>query len=98
MWIRSQNKLRLVNSSAININDILYKTLGVCFIDVVIEHNYVMKIAEYTTKEKALKVLDMMEKHLSAKIVEFDLNGKITREVCKADYVFQMPQDNEVMV
>ena len=48
----------------------------------------------YTTKEKAIKVLDMIQK----KYLE-------TTEICQGDYsvryiqravVFQMPQDNEV--
>ena len=73
MWIRSQDKTRLVKTNYIRVNgndieaihsDMLCTTIG-C----------------YSTKEKALKVLD--------KIVEEINYGDLQN-------VFQMPQDDEV--
>lgn len=73
MWIRSQNKYRLLNANDI---EIFERPNGEsCF--------YVdgQKYAVYSTKEKALKVLDMIH----SLICDFQLSG-----------VFQLPQDDEV--
>jgi len=73
MWIRSQNKYRLLNTNYIEIferpND-----ESCIYVDG-------QKYAVYSTKEKALKVLDMIH----SLICDFQLSG-----------VFQLPQDDEV--
>jgi hypothetical protein len=73
MWIRSQNKYRLLNTNYI---EIFERPNGESCI-------YVddQKYAVYSTKEKALKVLDMIH----SLIYDFQLSG-----------VFQLPQDDEV--
>ena len=54
------------------------------------------KIARYSTEEKAMKVLDMIEKHLNsqAKIIEQSRNDYIVSDIKTT--IFQMPQDEEV--
>lgn len=75
MWIRSQDKNRLTNARDIDIVD-LDKEIGEIWIYVKDE-----RYAVYSTKEKALKVLDEIQKL----IYDYQLGG-----------VFQMPQDDEV--
>ena len=54
------------------------------------------KIARYSTEEKALKVLDMIDKHLDnqSKIVEQSMNEYIISDM--NSIIFQMPTDEEV--
>ena len=88
MWVRSQNKERLIkvkdftvdgNSITTQINDnyIDYITLGV-----------------YSTKEKALKVMDMIQRTIIQNEIVYahEFSGSGVR-----DYdIFRMPQDSEV--
>lgn len=54
--------------------------------------NTSIKIAEYSTKEKALKVLDMICEHYqNCEMCKCGL-----RQVAETEFVFQMPQDSEV--
>ena len=80
MWIRSQDKENLAKANDIGIIDIDGKK-GEVWI-------YVndQRYAVYSTKEKALKVLDMIQKLINgAFMYDYQLGG-----------VFQMPQDDEV--
>lgn len=72
MWIRSQDKENLANANDINI---IVRDSGVWI--------YVndQKYAVYPTKEKALKVLDEIQKL----IYDYQLGG-----------IFQMPSDDKV--
>lgn len=99
MWIRSQNKEILINANnfriAIESNSyyIIYD-----FYDGEYYH-----LGEYSTKEKALKVLDFIQRKL---ILHFTETYEIVRPVLnseqwepywkKNEYVFQMPADEEV--
>ncbi len=78
MWIRSQDKLLLTNvdtSNGIMINEYPDECL------ISLEYaNTSFKLGEYSSKEKALMVLDKIESYL-----EYSHN-----------IVFQMPQDDEV--
>ena len=78
MWIRSQDKEDLVNASDIAI--VQFKRLNRLCDEVWIYVNDI-KFAVYSTKEKALKVLDEIQKL----IYDYQLGG-----------LFQMPQDDEV--
>ena len=95
MFIRSQNREDLMQLDDISVckrgdfPDIRSEFAVVCY-----RHGTHCVLGEYSTKEKAIKVLDMMQK----KYLE-------TTEICQGDYairyvpraiVFQMPQDNEV--
>ena len=78
MWIRSQDKEALTNGDIIYYCDkygmIRCGKLG-------ISDDYDLVLAVYSTKEKALKVLDMIQKL----ICDYKIRG-----------LFQMPQDDEV--
>ena len=78
MWIRSQDKLLLTNvdtSNGIMINEYPDECL------ISLEYaNTSFKLGEYSSKEKALMVLDEIHGNLN----EFDLEGTV---------VYQMPND-----
>lgn len=78
MWIRSQDKEALTNGDIIYYCDkygmIRCGKLG-------ISDDYDLVLAKYSTKEKAVKVLDMIQKL----IYDYQIGE-----------VFQMPQDDEV--
>ncbi|MBP7211191.1 MAG: hypothetical protein KBA02_08395 [Paludibacteraceae bacterium] len=83
MWIRSQDKEALTNGDIIYYCDkygmIRCGKLG-------ISDDYDLVLAKYSTKEKALKVLDEIQKIINgAFMYDYQLGG-----------VFQMPQDDEV--
>lgn len=89
MWIRSQNKELLVDTKTLGIkhevNDycqILFKE----FID-----QYIV-LGEYSTTEKALKVLDMVQE-----TIEYG-NKTIKKEKHElhTNQVFEMPREDEV--
>ena len=88
IWIRSQDKEMLILAEAIslwcnpssgskNFNISAYGGI----------------VGEYSTKEKALKVLDMIEEHLKEPKA-YNYNGDTFIPVNKV--LFQMPQDDEV--
>lgn len=88
MWIRSQDKEALTNG------DIIYycKKYGM-YTEIRcgkagISDDYDLILAAYSTKEKALKVLDMIERLIKEQI-------RLHNE-WQIGMVFQMPQDDEV--
>ena len=76
IWIRSQNKENLINANKIQIADVhnIYKN-AIWGDDTL--------LGEYSTKEKALKVLDMIQR---------EINNEYIRDYM----VFQMPLDSEI--
>ena len=78
MWIRSQDKEALTNGDIIYYCD---KFRMIRCGKVGISDDYDLVLAVYSTKEKALKVLDEIQKL----IYDYQIGG-----------VFQMPQDDEV--
>ena len=81
MWIRSQDKEALTNG------DIIYYCCKYGMYTEIrcgkvgISDDYDLALAAYSTKEKALKVLDIIQKL----ICDYKIRG-----------LFQMPQDDEV--
>lgn len=87
MWIRSQDKEVLANANdADRIEIVQFNRLGRP--DGVWIYVNDIKFAVYSTKEKALKVLDMIQKLIKEQI---RLHNDYQLGV-----VFQMPQDDEV--
>ena len=88
MWVRTQNKLGILKTKYFVIDDTNIKS---SFDD----YNSIL-LGRYSTKEKALKVLDMIEQHLDAqsKIVEKSMSEYIISDM--NSIIFQMPQENEV--
>ena len=85
MWIRSQDKEALTNG------DIIYYCDKYGMIrcgKVGISDDYDLVLAVYSTKEKALKVLDIIERLIKEQIR--------LHNVWQIGVVFPMPQDDEV--
>lgn len=75
MWIRSQDRAKLIDANEIHIE------LWADERSYVISDNFV--VASYSSEEKALKVMDMIHRHI----------------VIEDDYIpFEMPQDDKVEV
>lgn len=78
MWIRNQNKTLLIDVTAIGVD------AGSNIFSITNNGNVEpFVLASYSTKEKALKVLDMIQSFINNELIR--------------DYmVFQMPQNDEV--
>lgn len=85
IWIRSQDKSKLVEAHTFD--------LGEYFDEDVYADNIV--VGRYSTKEKALKVLDMIQDAMQPKLI-IDVDGRI--EQTGGKQIFVMPQDDEVIV
>lgn len=88
-WIRSQDKETLILAESIS----LWRDLNDSKIFNISAYGGI--VGEYSTKEKALKVLDMIEEHLKEPKF-YNYNGDTFIPINKA--VFQMPQNDEVIV
>lgn len=87
MWIRSQDRKDLIKTENISVVD--------CASTFDIETDTkesTFTLGEYSTEEKALKVLDMIQNRILSK--DYSTTG-IGYPIIK-DKVFQMPQDSEV--
>lgn len=87
MWVRSQDKEELKKCEYYSIEQSTFCEDYV----ILVNGNYCFGV--YSSKEKALKVLDMIHN----KIIELDKNKFLgMTEAIYKSYVFQMPQDDEV--
>ena len=86
MWIRSQDKIRLINSDYIIVykNEIRASTNS---------DGFLITIGEYSSQEKALKVLDMIQECIEHNNSHH--NARIGTPYLEYN-VFQMPLDSEV--
>lgn len=95
MWIRSQEKTRLIKPDYIRVDET--NILATTYSD-----GFYVTIGSYSSQEKALKVLDMIQTKLMSKRTEkrhyFEENKYITFNYFDSDenLVFQMPLDSEV--
>lgn len=99
IWIRSQNKCKMVQCVELYVDDSYdgdYDIEGYTIDDTPII------LGMYSTEEKAIKVLDMIQNHIKSNenlfrnvANEQEWLGEI---VTYSNNVFQMPQDNEVEV
>lgn len=102
IWIRSQDRKRLVK-----VEDARILGCSDGCSDIWANNN--CNLGKYSTEEKALKVLDMIEKHidgLEKKYIVKDIGNPDGYEVLDNMYIpnqngkitriFQMPQDSEV--
>lgn len=106
MWVRSQDKNRLVDTT----NLCICFDKDICSLSPIGNGESIrIWLATYSTREKALKVLDLLEKYIGGKenlyIVKDPNNPRGAYEVLNNMYttmayckngIFQMPQDNEV--
>ena len=93
MWIRSQNKKVLINANNIRIISDSRSYDIICdFYDG--EYYY---LGEYSTKEKALKVMDMIQNAITGTRFEFtDIVRDCDLAGIEIHNVFNMPKDEEV--
>lgn len=84
MWVRSQDKTRLLNTNYVRKNGNVIEAL----------HSDMLctLIGEYSTEEKALKVLDMIHENI-CKVEAFKTIHNYQK---RNDFIFEMPQDSEV--
>lgn len=97
MIIRSQDRYELINCNNIS----MYQNNKLGKVVIAANNNPDLILGLYSTKEKALKVLDMIEKHINKTNI-YDVIA--TENYCKPyeiekpfKEVFQMPQDDEVL-
>lgn len=81
MWIRSQDKEKLLNTNSVFAYDNNIK----CIMD-----KMFFLLGTYSTKEKALKVLDMIQHFIN----DLEYHKILGLSLCH--YVFEMPHDSEV--
>ena len=79
MWIRSQDRTKLVDSSELNICSSC-KVVGI--------YAGINALGMYSTEEKAMKVMNMIEDAI--------IEHEISNHKCKI--IFYMPKDDEVDV
>lgn len=98
MWIRTQDKLKIMDVKIITLvhEDDAHIILGATGSEAPLD-----ELGSYTTHEKALKVLDKMQTHLS-KSTQLTRLYNIFSEGYSDNYsienkIFQMPQDCEVL-
>ena len=93
MWLRSQNKEMLINANNIRIISDSRSYDIICdFYDG--EYYY---LGEYSTKEKALKVMDMIQNAITGTRFEFtDIVRDCDLAGIEIHNVFNMPKDEEV--
>lgn len=91
MWIRSQNRESLLNVKDLCIYELNCEEKKYQFICFVFGEDYYI-LGNYSSKEKALKVLDMIQEE-----IEYG-NKTIKKEKHElhTNKVFEMPQDDEV--
>lgn len=87
MWIRSQDKNSFYKYIGFEIGDNVIKATRV--------DSKVILVGKYSTEEKALKVLDMIQEHIKPKYMLDKENMVVS---IPQNNVFQMPQDSEVIV
>ena len=97
MWIRSQDKMALMNATTIRMYHTGYKTEFCIYCDQKCIAEEYTNLGTYSTKEKALKVLDMIQEHITKTNIYDTEKGEYERyRTLPLKCVFQMPQDSEV--
>ena len=95
MFIRTQDKTTLVNLEQVKEIFVIGKTvrcehtgdLGTCRF-----------LGTYSTEEKALKVLNSIQKYHDSNLVVYSMDGMIERVTDIPNKTFQMPEDEELEV
>lgn len=91
MLIRSQNKMSLVKfeNIVVNINNINGKEI-ICWSQMNPGEDEYISLGHYSTKEKAMKVLDMIQEAYA----DAELNEILLPDVCKAANKSQQEKEN----
>lgn len=92
MWLRSQNKEVLINANGVRI---VYEGTYCIVCDYYDGELYYL--GEYSTKEKAMKVMDMIQNAITGTRFEFtDIVRDCDLAGVEIHNVFNMPKDEEV--
>ena len=92
MWIRSQNKEVLINANGVRI---VYEDTYCIVCDYYDGELYYL--GEYSTKEKAMKVIEMIQNAITGTRFEFtDIVRDCDLAGIEIHNVFNMPKDEEV--
>lgn len=94
MWVRRQDGCTLSNSNEFSVVRILASPTQ-SFAQ--IRNEYGDVLGEYSTKEKALKVLDKIEKRIEKTETEGYSATPSGNGTWNTNVIFQMPQDEEVL-
>lgn len=88
MWIRSQDRKRLLNASDFHVVS-SYEGFGII--------SCLYALGYYSTEEKAMKVMDMIQNAITGTRFEFtDIVRDCDLAGIEIHNVFNMPQDSEV--
>lgn len=88
MWIRSQDRKRLLNASDFHVVS-SYEGFGII--------SCLYALGYYSTEEKAMKVIDMIQNAITGTRFEFtDIVRDCDLAGIEIHNVFNMPQDSEV--
>lgn len=98
LWIRTQDRMNLVKINQVSLNYQNNKQIIANYIPEIYENSscYYELLGTYKTKERALEVLDEIQKYITPTLSLLDdtLNGK---QVCQVgnilSMVYQMPKD-----
>ena len=94
MWVRSQNKEILINANSFRImEDFNSYCIVYDFYD-----GELYYLGEYSTKEKAMKVMDMIHNQIMLGSLKYEdvKSNDNTQQWLKSEFVFQMPKDEEM--
>ena len=94
MWVRSQNKEILINANSFRImEDFNSYCIVYDFYD-----GELYYLGEYSTKEKAMKVMDMIHDQIMLGSLKYEdvKSNDNTQQWLKSEFVFQMPKDEEM--
>lgn len=86
MWIRSQDRKKLLNASDFHVVS-SYEGFGII--------SGLSSLGSYSTEEKAMKVIDMIHSRIEKTTKYYEKSFQFTYG---SEYVFQMPKDDEVEV
>ena len=96
MWIRSQDKKTLVNADRICMkHSFSYEIYQQ-------DENGTITLGKYSTEEKAMKVMDMIQKQIVFCSERYEIVRAVLRSDCfepywkKCEVVIQLPDDDEV--
>lgn len=94
LWIRSQDKMNLVQIKQISLNYQDNKQVIANYVPEQYENSgcYFELLGTYKTKERALKVLDEIQEHIGFLNVEM-CAGRFGELDFQSDIIFQMPKE-----
>lgn len=97
MWVRSQEKHFLVNACAFEISD---DEIFDDYLIIGLSNNTSYLLGKYSTKEKALKVLDEIQKYIGSERFYSTTKGISEQQSISIENtnVFKMPQDEDVEI